>query len=105
MHPVPGWVVIERQQLVKVAADLRGGLGELRSVGSLERLRRGEGVLLVFGGPDLRQGLLRPGWADLGRAARTFAALCCLCRRRHKFHYADLGIMPIWDGEPLVAAA
>jgi transposase-like protein len=21
------------------------------------------------------------------------------------FHYADLGIMPTWDGEPLVAAA
>jgi len=22
-----------------------------------------------------------------------------------EFHFADLGIMPIWDGEPLVAAA
>jgi hypothetical protein len=22
--------------------------------------------------------------------------LCTLCRRRHKLHYADLRIMPIW---------
>jgi len=30
--------------------------------------------------------------------------LCCLCRRRHKQHYADLGIMLTWRREPLVAA-
>jgi hypothetical protein len=29
---------------------------------------------------------------------------CTLCRRRHKNHYADLGIMPIWLEGPLVAA-
>jgi putative transposase len=28
-----------------------------------------------------------PGCADLGSAARTFAVLWNLCRRRHKFHY------------------
>jgi len=28
--------------------------------------------------------------------------LCRLCRRRHKVHYADLLVMPIWWGEPLV---
>jgi hypothetical protein len=30
--------------------------------------------------------------------------LCTLCRPRHKFHYADLGIMPTRVMEPLVAA-
>ena len=46
-----------------------------------------------------------PGCADLGSAARTLAVLWNLCRRRHKQHYADLGIMPTRDAEPLVAAA
>ena len=45
-----------------------------------------------------------PGCADLGRAARTFAILWNLCRRRHKFHYADLLVMPTSGAEVLVAA-
>jgi hypothetical protein len=45
-----------------------------------------------------------PGCADLGSAARTFAVLWNLCRRRHKFHYADVGIMPTRPVKPLVAA-
>jgi hypothetical protein len=46
-----------------------------------------------------------PGCADFGSAPSTFAILWNLCRRRHKFHYADLGIMPTWPVKPLVAAA
>ena len=46
-------------------------------------------------------GLTREAYAlDL----RQYASWCHLCRRRHKFHYADLGIMPTWRPEPLVAA-
>jgi hypothetical protein len=46
-------------------------------------------------------GLTREAYAlDL----RQFASWCQLCRRRHKWHYADLGIMPTWRPEPLVAA-
>jgi hypothetical protein len=47
-------------------------------------------------------GLTREAYAlDL----RQFASWCHLCRRRHKFHYADLGIMPTRLVSPLVAAA
>jgi hypothetical protein len=56
---VLGGVVVEREQLVQVARDLRGGLGELGAVDGLERLGRGTGVVLVLGAPDLCQGLLR----------------------------------------------
>ena len=59
VDPVLGRVVVEGQQLLQVVGDLRGGLGELRPVGGLESLHRGEGVRLVLGVPDLRQGLLR----------------------------------------------
>ena len=62
-----GGVVVERQQLLEVVGDLRGGLGELRAVGGVECLRRGAGVLLVLGVPDLAQGLLRPGMGTLGQ--------------------------------------
>jgi len=38
-------------------------------------------------------GLTREAYAlDL----RQYAGWCQLCRRRHKWHYADLGIMPTW---------
>jgi hypothetical protein len=60
MHPVPGGIVVEREQLIHVVGDLRGGRGELRPVDGTEGLHRGQGVLLVFSTPDLRQGLLRP---------------------------------------------
>src|SRR2546430_4621779 len=36
MHPVLRWVVVEREQLVQVIGDLRGGLGELRPIGGVE---------------------------------------------------------------------
>ena len=47
------------------------------------------------------------GYSRLTRQAyeldlRQYAGWCQLCRRRHKFHYADLGIMPTWRREPLV---
>jgi hypothetical protein len=57
---VLGGIVAEREQLAQVAGDLRGGLRELRAVGSLECAGGGQGVRLVLGVPDLRQGLLRP---------------------------------------------
>jgi len=55
MDPVLGWEVVEREQLLEVVGDLRRGLGELRPVSVLERLGRFAGVVLVLGGPDLRQ--------------------------------------------------
>ena len=37
----------------------------------------------------------------LGTLANTFLMKCTLCRRRHKVHYADLRIMPMWMRNPL----
>ena len=45
---------IERQQLVEVVGDLRGGPGELRAVGRVEGLHRGPGVVL-----DMASGRVR----------------------------------------------
>jgi hypothetical protein len=50
------------------------------------------------------------GYSGLTRQAyaldlRQYASWCQLCRRRHKWHYADLGIMPTRVVKPLVAAA
>jgi hypothetical protein len=39
----------------------------------------------------------------LGSAARTLACLWNLCRHRHKFHYADVRIMPTVVVSSLVA--
>lgn len=44
-------------------------------------------------------------WTDLGRQSRTLTALWNLCRRRHKWYYAVLPIMPVRLVSPLVAAA
>jgi hypothetical protein len=77
-----------------------------------------------------REPQVSASWSRASRAAAAFAAVqmgliprlsasqsrlearwkvlrirCVLCRRRHKTHYADLGIMPTWWREPLVAAA
>jgi len=41
MHPALGRAVEERQQLVCIVGDLRGGLGELGAVGALECRQRG----------------------------------------------------------------
>jgi hypothetical protein len=60
VDPVLGGVVVKREQLLEIVGDLRGGLGELRPVGGLERPRGVEGVAAVLGVPDLGQGLLRP---------------------------------------------
>ena len=54
--PVLARVVVERQQLVRVVGDLRGGLGELRAVGGPESLHRGEGVRLVLQGSGVFRG-------------------------------------------------
>jgi hypothetical protein len=70
-----GGIVVEREQLVKVIGDLRGGLGELRAVGGIERLRRGPGVVLVLGAPDLGQGLLRGRVRGLGQRAQDIRCL------------------------------
>jgi hypothetical protein len=43
------------------------------------------------------------GCADFGSAARILACLWVLCRHRHKFHYADVRIMPILVVSSLVA--
>src|SRR5206468_11747993 len=75
MDPVLGRVVVERQQLLQVVGDLGDRRGELRAVGGGEGLRGGAGVVGVLGVPDFGQGLLRPGWADLGSAASTLAIL------------------------------
>ena len=57
-----GWVLVKRQQLVRVAGDLRGSYEELGPVGGLESLHCGQCVVFVLGSPDLGQGLLRaPG--------------------------------------------
>jgi len=60
VDPVLGGVIVERQHLVLVVGDLRGGLGEFGSVGGGEGLDGGAGVVLALGVPDLGQGLLRP---------------------------------------------
>jgi hypothetical protein len=44
VDPVLGRVVVERQQFVLIAGDLRDGLGELGAVGGLELPDRGAGV-------------------------------------------------------------
>jgi hypothetical protein len=54
---------------------LRGGLGELRPVGRVEGLHRGQSVRPVLSAPDLRERLLAAGCADFGSAASTFAVL------------------------------
>ena len=75
VHPVLGGIVVEREQLFSVIGDLRGGLRELRAVGGAECPDRGEGVLLVFGAPDLGQGLPRArvrGFRQRGENIRRF---------------------------------
>src|SRR5258705_5111844 len=67
--------VVEGQQLVSVVGDLRGGLGELRAVGGAERLDRGQGVGLVLGAPDLREGLLRDRVGGLGQRGQDVGGL------------------------------
>jgi hypothetical protein len=75
VDPVLGGVVIERQQLVLVVGDLRGGLGELDSVGGLECLDGGAGVRLVLCAPDLGEGLLRAGVRRLGERGQDVSCL------------------------------
>jgi hypothetical protein len=58
VDPVLGREVVERQQIIDVIGDLRDGLGSLGAVQGGEGLRRGLGVLPVFGVPDLGEGLL-----------------------------------------------
>jgi len=48
------------------------------------------------------------GYSGLTRQAyeldlRQYTSWCHLCRRRHNWHYADLGIMPTRDEGLLVA--
>jgi hypothetical protein len=72
---VLGGIVIEREQLARVAADLRGGLRELRAVGGVEGAGSGQGVRLVLGAPDLGQGLLRPGVRRPGQRGQDIGDL------------------------------
>jgi hypothetical protein len=46
---------LESEQLLHVVGDLRGGFAELGAVGGIERLDRGEGVVLVLSGPNIRR--------------------------------------------------
>jgi len=52
-------VVVEREQLLFIARNLRDGRGELRAVGSGERLDGLTRLVLGLGVPDFCQGLLR----------------------------------------------
>ena len=70
-----GGVVIERKEHVQVVGDLRDRLRPLGAVLGGERCCGPLGVLAVFGLPDLGEGGLGAGWADLGRALRTLAIL------------------------------
>ena len=80
VDPVLDGVVVEREQLVQVLGDLRGGLRELGAVADLEGLDRGEGVVLVLGAPDLGQGLLRARVRGLRQRSGTLAILWNLQR-------------------------
>ena len=70
-----GGIVVERQQLLEVVGDLRDRLGELGAVGGFERSDSSEGVRLVFGVPDLGEGLLRAGMRRLRQRREDVAGL------------------------------
>ena len=70
-----GRVVVEREQYVEVVGDLRGGLGPLGAVLGHERGGRGFGVFLVFGVPDLGEGLLRARVGRLRQCGKDIAGL------------------------------
>src|SRR5579875_802568 len=76
MHPVLGREVIEREQLLLVAGDLRDGPGVLGAVGGGEVGDGPLGALAVFGVADLREGLAGGGLGDLGRQSKTLTSLC-----------------------------
>jgi hypothetical protein len=72
------------------------------AVAAVESVFTGPERLALSGFPAGYTGLTREAYAlDL----RQFASWCTLCRPRHKWHYADLGIMPTRLVPPLVAAA
>src|SRR3954452_20188337 len=48
--------------------------------------------------------VLDEAWQGPGRGLGTLVRYCTLCRRRHKSHYADVRIMPIWKPSVLVTA-
>lgn len=54
-----GRVVVGREEDVEVVGDLGGRFGPLGAVLGGERFRRGDRMVLVFGGVDLGEGLLR----------------------------------------------
>src|SRR3712207_7297517 len=62
---------------------------ELRAVQIGEPFRRGVGVPLVFGTPDLGQGGFGARVRGLGRAASTLALLCTQSRRSEE-HTSEL---------------
>jgi hypothetical protein len=49
VDPILGWVVVEREQHIKIINDLRRGLGQLGPVLGGERHGRSLGVCLVLG--------------------------------------------------------
>jgi len=53
VDPVLGGIVVERDQLLQVVGDLRGGFGPLGAVGVGERLRRPAGMLRLLPLSDL----------------------------------------------------
>jgi hypothetical protein len=67
VDPVLGGVVVEAEEHVEVVGDLGGCLGPLDAVVGGEPLRRGSGVGLVFGVPDLGQRGLRARLGRLGK--------------------------------------
>src|ERR1022692_224925 len=61
--------VAEREQLVQVIGDLRGGPGEPGPVCGIEGICRGPGVVLVFRPQISARAFFAPGRADFGSAA------------------------------------
>ena len=75
MHPVLGGVVVERQQLVHVVGDLRGGLGELGAVAPLEAFTAARACCLSSAFQISASAFFSPGCADFSSAASTLADL------------------------------
>jgi Domain of unknown function (DUF222) len=71
-----------------------------RKLRHLIRARNGECTAPGCGRPAVRCDLDHTlAWEHDGITCECdLAPLCRLCRRRHKRHYADLGIMPCWAG-------
>src|SRR3954452_14943138 len=89
MHPMLGWVVVEREQLLDVVGDLGDRLGKLGPVRGLERFHGVVSVAFVLGVPDLAEHLLRARMRRLRQRSKNLrylvepAALLAGLREHH----------------------